>query len=325
MNLSVMRVYRPLETVVRTVPLGLRCLDIATRAQVSGGLSVTATPKDRRGRPTQAFVTRSGVYALQDLPGLRDFEFADDEVAPSPPFVSPPGREFVVRVEDARGRYLSYALILTLPRRGLLTTYLFSSPTRTGTPGLAVIRGSLRDSTRHLEGGRLRPAAFARVEAQYEVTSPPTVYVALADWRGEFALFLPAPNPLRPPAGDPVTSPNTSGRKTIAELRWPLTLQFFYQPQRQEFVVSNERGQVEVITGQADGVTDVAPASGAAACVPILRSLLNQAAAEVLPAAAGTAAASLQPKIEFGKELVVRTADASDSGVWLVPPAVVSP
>ncbi|MDT5296272.1 MAG: hypothetical protein QOJ76_3152 [Acidobacteriota bacterium] len=320
-------IYQPLETATRTVPLGLRCVDIATRAQVSGGLSVTATPTDGRARASVAFLTRSGFYALQDLPGLHDFEFGDDSLLDAAPSASPPGREFAVFVEDTARRYLSYGMRLTLPRRRLMTTFLFPAPSSARTSGLLAIRGGLRDATRPLADGSPGPAGFARVEAQYEDTSPPTVYVGLADWRGEFALFLPEPNPLRPPAGVSVTSPNTSGRQTISQLRWPVTLRFFYEPQGQQFITTDERGRVEFLTGQAEGVTDVAPEAGRTRYFPVLPSLLNQSAAEVIPVAgaSGPPAAALEAEIEFGKDMVARTQGAAGSGVWLVPPAVVSP
>lgn len=320
-----MRVFYPLETVVRTAPLGLRCVDIATRSQVSEGLRVTALPSARPARESSAALTNSGFYSLQGLAGLHDFEFGSDEAATVSPPASPAGREFIVGFEDARGRYLPFALLLTLPRTKVVTTYLFSAPGRGSVPGLTVIRGGLRDSTRQLADGSLRPASFARVEAQYELTSPPTVYVGIADWRGEFALLLPAPNPLRPPAGVVVTSPNTSGRKTIAELIWPVTLNFFYQPQRQEFVSVNERGRAEVFAGQRDGVTDVAPERSVLRYAPLLSSLLSQSAAEVVADVSQPAAPSLAAEIGFGKELVVRTAGATDSCVLLVPAPVVSP
>src|ERR1700755_2049331 len=174
-----MRAFYPLETVARTTPLGLRCVDIATQSQVTTGLSVTAVPSDRRAREAQASLTRSGIYSLQGLPGMRDFEFSAEDSAPASPPVSPSGREFVVRVEDARGRYMPFSMILTLPRSKVVTTYLFSLPGRGLVPGLTVIRGSLRDSTRQLSDGSLRPAAFARVEAQYELTRPPPPSYAL--------------------------------------------------------------------------------------------------------------------------------------------------
>ena len=319
--------FQPLETLARTVPLGLRCVDIATRSQVSSGLSVTALPTDRLARPTPAYLTRSGVYALRDLPGLREFEFGGGDAPETSPPASPAGREFAVFVEDARGGYLPYAMRLTLPRAGLLTTFLFPAPARPRPSGLTTIRGGLRDATRLGTDGSPQPARFARVEAQYEVTSPPTVYVGMADWRGEFALFLPEPNPLRPPAGVTVTSPNTSGRQTISELRWPVTLRFFYEPQAQQFITTDERGRVEILTGQTEGVTDLPPEAATARYFPVLPSLLNQSAAEVfaVAGASGPPGAALEAEIEFGKDLVARTDGASDSGVWLVPPSVVSP
>jgi hypothetical protein len=319
--------FKQLETLARTAPLGLRCVDIATRAQVSSGLSVTALPWDRPARPSAAGLTRSGVYALRGLPGLREYEFGDDAAFETSPPASPAGLEFAVFVEDAAGRYLPYAMRLTLPRRRLMTTFLFPAPAAARAPGLTAIRGGLRDATRPLADGSPGPARFARVEAEYEATSPPTVYVALADWRGEFALLLPEPNPLKPPAGVSVTSPNTSGRQTISQLRWPLTLRFFYEPQGQQFINTDERGRVELLTGHTLGLTDRPPGSAATRCLPVLPSLLNQSAAGVYAAAGapGPPAAALEAEIEFGKDLVARTSGATDSGVWLVPPAVVSP
>jgi hypothetical protein len=319
--------FQPLETLARTAPLGLRCVDIATRSQVSAGLSVTALPTDRPARVSAAYLTRSGVYALRDLPGLREFEFGDDAPPASSPPPSPAGREFAVFVEDAWGRYLPYSMRLTLPRGRMLTTFLFPAPSRARASGLTTIRGSLRDATRPLADGSPSPARFARVEAQYELTSPPTVYVGMADWRGEFALFLPEPNPLKPPPGGTVTSPNTSGRQTLSQLRWPVTLRFFYEPQGQQFITTDERGRVAVLTGQTEGVTDQPPEAAPARYFPVLPSLLNQSAAEVfaVAGASGPPGAALEAEIEFGKDLVARTAGAQDSGVWLVPPSVVSP
>ena len=319
--------YQPLETLTRTAPLGLRCVDIATRSQVSAGLSVTALALDRAARPTPATLTRSGVYALRDLPGLREFEFGDDSVFESSPPASPAGLEFAVLVEDAWGRYLPYSMRLTLPRRRMMTTFLFPAPSRPHAAGLTTIRGSLRDTTRTLADGSAAPARFARVEAEYDLTSPPTAYVGLADWRGEFALFLPEPNPLKPPAGVTVTSPNTSGRQTISQLRWPVTLRFFYEPQSQQFITTDERGRVSNLTGQTEGVTDEPPAASGPRYFPVLPSLLNQSASGVfaVAGASGPPGAALEAEIEFGKDLVTRTAGTRDSGVWLVPPAVVSP
>lgn len=320
-------VYFPLESVARAAPLGLRCVDIATQGQVAGGLLVAAVPRERSARPARAALTRSGVYAIHHLPGLTELEFAGAPPAATSPPASPQGAEFVVTVEDLGARYLSYAMTLTLPRRAPLTTFLFSAPARGGVPGLMSVRGSLKDAARQRPDGSLLPAAFARVEAEYEQTSPPTIYVGLADWRGEFALFMPGPNPLQPPAGVVATSPNMPGRQTIAQLRWPVTLRFFYEPAAQHFITTDERGRVGVVEGQQEGLTDAPPEGARARYFPVLASLLNQSAAEVfeVAGASGGPAAELPAEIEYGKDLVVRTREAADSGVWLVPPPVVSP
>lgn len=313
--------YRTLETVLRTPPLGLRCVDIVTRSPVTAGLRVTAARTLRSGKTVAASATRSGIHVLQGLPGLHDFEYGvGGAVLASPPVSSPPaGKEFAISVEDAEGRYLAYGLVLTLPRRDVVTTYLFSAPGRAAAPGFVAIRGGLKDKGRPpARDGALHPAGFARIEAQYVAANPPAKYVALADARGQFALFLPPPNPLQPPPGETVSSPNTAGRRTLAELRWPITLTFFYEPLNQKFICARADGRTELIEGQREGLTDAAQPGGGVRCVPDLPSLLVQSAARVYSDAGGPAAATLQATIEFGKDMVVRTA-GGDSNVWVAP------
>ncbi|HEV2765537.1 MAG TPA: hypothetical protein VGV38_21315, partial [Pyrinomonadaceae bacterium] len=93
-----MPTFHPLETVLRNVPLGMRCVDITTGATVTGGLNVEATPLGPPARTVRATSTNSGFYVAQGLPGLHDFEFGLDSWPPgSPPIGSPPGgREFAV-------------------------------------------------------------------------------------------------------------------------------------------------------------------------------------------------------------------------------------
>src|SRR5262249_11780109 len=139
----------------------------------------------------------------------------------------------------------------------------------------------------------------------------------LADGRGQFALFLPFPNPLQPPSGVVLASPNTAGRKTIAELRWPVTLSFFYEPDGQKFICARAGSSVELITGRRAGETAV-PLQAGGRCVPELRSLPTKAAALVVSPAVSPPATTLQAEIEFGKETVVRAA-AGAADVWLQP------
>lgn len=311
--------YQPLETVIRTPPLGLRCLDVTTRAPVTG-LRVSATPREGAARTRMATTTPSGVHAFQALPGLHEFEYgAESFPLTSPPLASPPfGKEFAIKVEDAAGQFLPCGLILTLPRREVITALLFSAPGRSAVPGFIAIRGGLQDRGRppHADG-TLEPAGFAHITAQY---GPPgaTVYRALADARGQFVIFLPPPNPLLPPAGIAPSSPNTAGRRTLAELRWPVSLTFFYRPADQRFICTSPDGRTEIILGQQAGVTDLPQSASGLRCVPDLQSLLVQGAARVYASATSPPAATLESNIEYGKDLVVRT-EGGEFNLWIEP------
>src|SRR6185436_5924276 len=143
--------YQPLETVIRTPPLGLRCVDIATRAPVTEGLRITATLKNGAGKTVLATPTPSGVHAFQNLPGMHDFEYGVQNLASSisPPLTSPPfGKDFAIQVEDNAGHFLPWGLVLTLPRPEIVTTPLFSAPSRLSVPGFIAIRGGLKDKGR---------------------------------------------------------------------------------------------------------------------------------------------------------------------------------
>ena len=326
-----MKSFARLETVLHVTPLGLSCVDIATLSPVTTGLRVTAVALTGSARQVSPVANRSGVYVFNNLPGLHEFEYADNASAGTDPFLaSPPvGREYAITVEDPEGRYLSWGLTLTLPRKEPLKAFLFSAPTRAMVSGLTVIRGALRDASRLGPDGEPVAAAHARIEAEYVTTSPPTIYVAIADGRGQFALFLPSPNPLQPPAGTTITSPYTPGRSTISELRWPVTLSFFYEPARQKFVCRRPDGRIELIQGQRIGLTDGTPPTGWT-CVPDLPSLLrDQAAATISRPASSPAGLTLQTEIEFGKDTVLRTAtdnsSEGDTSVWIAPRTLVSP
>jgi hypothetical protein len=314
-----MTTYQPLETVIRTPPLGLRCVDMATQSPVTTGLRIGATLKNGAAKTVMATPTLSGVHAFQGLPGMRDFEYGDVSFPlTSPPLTSPPfGKEFAIQVDDTRGHYLSCGMVLTLPRREIVTTPLFSAPSRVAVPGFIAIRGGLKNKSLPARpDGSLEAAGFAQIKARYN-TPNATEYFALADARGQFALFLPPPNPLLPPSGIAPSSPNVAGKRTVAELRWPLTLSFFFEPARQKFICRRPNGRVEIIVGQQTGITDVPQSSSGLLCYPDLQSLLLQAAARVYATTADPAAAILELTIEFGKDLVVRT--EGDFNLWIEP------
>jgi hypothetical protein len=309
--------YQPLETVIRTPPLGLRCVDIATRAPVTEGLRITATLKNGAGKTVLATPTPSGVHAFQNLPGMHDFEYGVQNLASSisPPLTSPPfGKDFAIQVEDNAGHFLPWGLVLTLPRPEIVTTPLFSAPSRLSVPGFIAIRGGLKDKGRPPRAdGSLKFAKFALIKAQYNVPNA-AEYFALADARGQFVLFLPPPNPLLPPSGIAPSSPNAAGKRTVTELRWPLTLTVFYEPARQKFICKRADGRVDIITG----LTNVPESMNGLRCYPDLQSLLVQATARAYATASGPATATLELNIEFGKDLVVRT-DGGDFNLWIEP------
>jgi len=284
--------FLPLETIIHKTPLGIRCRDAATLAPVTDGLRITATPLIGSVKTRVAFMSRSGAFAFEGLPGLRDQEYPVGEEAVASP---PAGVKFAIQAEDTLGRFLSWGMELTLPRDEVIQALLFSAPARPAATGLATIRGSLIE-----DGGA--PAGHARISAQF---SGVEMGAALADARGQFVMFLPWPDPLRPPIGVPVTSPNTAGRQTLDSMEWPVTLSFFYQPSTQKFICARPDGQIEIIVGQTS------PPDWR--CAPDLKSLMEQQAASVFPSTGGPPAPDMQVMIRFGQETIARP--SAPSGV----------
>jgi hypothetical protein len=295
---------RVLETLVRTAPLGVRLLDVSTRAPATGALAVAVAPLDppgpmRMGRPTGA-----GNHAFANLPGLRAYEWGEWPENASPPR----GQRFVLWVEDDRRRYLSWAAPLTLPRSTLFQGLMFPLPARPPIPGLALIRGALIEDGPPGPDGHPPPARFARIEARLTANADP--FLAVADERGQFALYLPWPNPLQPPSGMPPSSPNTAGRAVLDELRWPVMLRFFYQPSAQRHLARDAGGRLEWRPGPA-------PADG----LPELTGLLTQA--EATPAGSPPLE-SPTVEIVFGREAALR-GPGDTSELRLVPAPPTSP
>src|SRR5215471_2605268 len=180
-----MREFQQVETVVHTTPLGIRCVDISTGARVSSGLQITATGTGAAAHAVTALTTLSGTYAFHGLPGLHDIEYEDSTTGPVT-VSSPPSKEFAIQLNDLERRYLPWGVVLALPKEDVLGAFLFSSPSRPKVAGLMVIRGALADATRLGIDGKPLPAAHARIEAKLNATVAPTVYVGLADARGQF-------------------------------------------------------------------------------------------------------------------------------------------
>jgi hypothetical protein len=301
-----MSTFHPLETIIHRTPLGVRCLDSSNLLLVTTGLRITAKPLFVSAKTKVAFMTPSGVFAFEGLTGLHDLEYlSEDEVITSPS----PGMKYAIQTEDTLGRFLPWGMELTLPRPDVFQAVLFSAPARSAIPGMAKIRGLLVESAD-------KPASFAHIKVH---ASGVELGAGLADARGHFVLFFPWPNPLQPPSGGPVTSPNTAGRQTLNTMQWPVTLTFFYQPSAQKFICERPDGRIEVVTGQQAGLTQ--RQSNGWRCVPDLKSLLVQQAARVL-LSSGIQSPDLQVMIRFGLETIVRQQAhpaANNSSLQLFP------
>ncbi len=119
---------RPLESIVRRAPLGLRFQDLARGLDVTEGLAVSAWPIG--SLPPGVTAERSplsGIYGFRALSGLRDYAIglrpASDWCVPAEAGVP----NFVVQVEDRRQRFLPQAMRLCLPRERVVTVPLFSA------------------------------------------------------------------------------------------------------------------------------------------------------------------------------------------------------
>ena len=220
-----------IERITTYTPLGIRFWDPVFNSQVSEGLEVKTWPASRPDREVNAFLTVSGIYAFQNLPGMRDIEFPPgDEVDLA--FVVP--RRFVVDVCDNNGRFLPVRFSVWLPildytgvyRPGYPSSlpdsaeprfYLFSAPARSASFGIASVRANV------VEAGTVEPAVYAFIEAEVAGEK----YYSYTDQRGAFVLLFPYP-PVENTGGSP---PGIS----MNDQSWPLTLRISYQSKsRQE-------------------------------------------------------------------------------------------
>lgn len=233
---------------VRRALLGVQCRDVADGRVVSDGLRLVLhdlwQPRHRR----VLSANRSGVFALHDFPGLRTCltpSEADDNAALSggvAALTSPDEPRFRLTLHDTLGRYVDMALTPTLGQGlwGPLETLaspteaphvpLYSAATRTPPIGMASLRAELRSAkhpTQPIAWAWLRLMLNAQVLAE-----------GLSDATGRLLLAFPLP---RPREGLQHGSPATAA----SLLDWPVTLQAFWSPARQDDLA---RGRVPEFT-----------------------------------------------------------------------------
>jgi hypothetical protein len=291
-----MRRFFKLDTVIRRAPLGLRFLDLVRAVSVNDGLVVTARRIGTPGPKQLAFRSPlSGIYSFRALPRLGRFEVverpASDWCTSSADAGEPTAEEltdiqklrgllrgdqglltkanFIISVEDSMERFLPQVLLMCLPTEKLVEVPLFSSPARLAPAGLGVVRGEL---VRH-DTQPPQPAKWALVT----VTLGNQTYVAVADARGMFTLFVSYASVL-PLVGSPAQD-----SRPVDRLTWQLTIQVFYQPEKQSFV------------------SELEP--------PDIRSIMEQGSANIYEdvEASHPAVPTITSSIKFAENLVVRT------------------
>ena len=275
-----------LERISSFTPLGIRFWDSSLDTEVSGGLIVAAWPAAQRPpRPVFARRSGSGIYHVSGLPGLRDFETADD-----PASVPAPPRQFVVSVMDREQRFVPVAFAVDLPLayRGLFLGpnsgidpplpgfELYPAPNRRRPTWLAAVRGELISAA----------TGAAAAHAAVEVTAPDaTVWSGIADAEGRFAVFLPWPAVPSVPRSTPPAAPPAS--VTLDDLSWQTSLQVRWDP-----------AGLDALPGLL---------------LPDAAEIMSQPAADVWAEPfedGGTPAASLPVTLEFGVEAVARTTNS---------------
>lgn len=281
--------YRLMERVHRRTLLGIRFWDAALDAQIGDGLTVTLAPVENTGMTIAAYRTRSGIYAFDNIPGMRDLENSrDDDSVGSPP----PTRSYVLDIDDTSGRFSGVAQVvnLPLPYRGLFLVdgdigspgeitrgfSLYSSITRTPPSQYVCVRGDLVNTDSGL------PAADALVRVR---TDDGSSWYGLSDREGRFSVLMPYPY-LDVAYG---SSPPVSEGLRLFQRTWNITLTVQYSPASLEPVPGSDK--------------------------PSYFSILDQGQALIYPQLTGSPVGGvdeLVTQLNYGRDLVVSTDGVSE-------------
>lgn len=287
------------ERVTNFTPLGIRFWDSVSDKQVSDHLMIKAYPVTGFRPVINAFRTASGIYAFQGLPGMREIENDDSDGVPAVPLSGK--KSFFIEVKDELERFLPivFKVELPLPELGVYLYggavsvtgspplssagnppgfYLFSAPTRTVSPGLAVIYATLEEESTG------DPAAHAVIEAQVqgEDTSANKWY-GIADEKGCISILLPYPS-IKVSLSN---SPPESTAELLKDQQWQLTLRVRYAPAELTY-----------------------PTNGNDIKIPYLESILKQSAGVIWTDLPGASKDQWTEMLTFGKELILKTREA---------------
>jgi hypothetical protein len=264
------------EHVTRVTPLGFRFWDAVSRCTVTDGLEVTAFQQENPQRRTRAITNRAGVYLLQDMPGLHDAEAGrgDEAYWDNPPMK----KTFVVEVKDNSRRFQNFSFKADPPSRGffILPCLQSDSPPKlegfiplysAPTRVVPAARAVIRAQLLDVSSGK--PAAWAVLEAR--INDKPAAE-GFADKEGRVALIFPYPEPSQPS----MVSPPSGNRRPLTEQSWPVQVHALYSAS----IPENE--------------------------TPDLCDVFAQPAA-VLMSSLSPPVALMESKLEFGKELVLKS------------------
>ena len=280
--------YQFLESVAQKTLLGIRFWDPVLDAQIQDGLQVTLFPVDNTDKVSQAFKTRSGIYAFNNIPGLSEQETDTTEVNVGSP---PETKSYVLNVEDTSRQFSSAALLieLPLPYSGIFLVddnitspstvprgfNLYSSIERSVTSQFVFVRGELINRITQ------EPAAHALVRVQ---TEDAFSWFAISDSEGRFSVMLPYPF-LNISYG---SSPPVSDGMRLFERSWNIELSIMYEPAAHEEISGAE--------------------------LPDYSSILSQSQALLYtesPESNLGEVSSLQVELVYGRDLIIKTAGFS--------------
>ena len=288
--------------------LGIRFWDMTLDRQVSDNLVVKAYPVLGTGPVVSAFRSASGIYGFQGLPGMQAIELkkSDNEgigVPGSPPFM----KSFYIEVTDKLNRFLPviFTVELPLPYPVYLSDdpvfsggspgsgnppgfYLFSSPSRTVSPGLAAIHAAL------VEQATGRPAAYAVLQVDVQGAGGENVGIlyGIADERGCISILFPYPDMEVSLSGSP--PPNSPD--SLEQQEWQLTLQVRYEP-----------GELKT----PDNI-NIEPK------IPLLKEIFNQKEGKIwTKKPADEPDENLSTVLTFGEPLILRTKGVEKSELWI--------
>lgn len=239
------------EAITLFTPLGIRFWDRVQNRQISNNLIVTARSEMNNSPVTQAFRTASGIYAFHGLPGLHDAEYPDENFD----FDTYPTRRFFIEVIDMKQQFLPVIFSVLAPMKGIFPGnsggsppenalpgfYLFSAPTRSVLPGLAVIRGQIQEKVTGY------PASYAVLEIQINGKK----WYGISNKQGSVSILFPYPKFISTLL---ISPPEETVPLPFHQQKWNMTIEVRYEPETLTYPHNGEIPELRSIFKQKQGI-----------------------------------------------------------------------